>query len=184
MACLVTKGRAINCNDVAGGLSSIFISNGVGAYGALTFSGDAITNMGGTFVAFKYDINGAGNSFTTTATTNKDTGTTFFSTVLTITLPKLSKQDNAELKLLAYGRNSIIVQDRNLNAFLVGRVNGCTVTTTTMTSGDARGDMSGYTIEFMAEEISPPDFINGATAVSPFAAMAGASPTITVGTNS
>lgn len=184
MACLVTKGRQINCNDVAGGISALFITNGVSPYGAITIASDAISDMAGTFTAFKYDVNGAGNSFTTTATTNKDTGTTFYSTVLTVTLPKLSKEDNAELKLMAYGRNSIVVQDRNLNAFLLGKENGVTVTTTTMASGDARGDMSGYTIEFLAEETSPPDFINGATAVSPFAGMSSATATITVGTNS
>ena len=184
MACLATKGRLINCNDVAGGIQSLFITNGVSPYGTITIASDAISNMSGTFTAFKYDINGAGNSFTTTSTTSKDTGTTFYSTVLSITLPKLSKEDNAELKLLSYGRNSIVVQDRNLNAFLIGKEHGCTVTTSTIASGDARGDMSGYTIEFLAEETSPPDFINGATAASPFAGMSSATPTITVGTNS
>jgi|TARA_B100001059_G_C17750721_1_gene537000 hypothetical protein len=184
MACLVTKGRAINCNDVQGGISALFITNGVAPYGTVTISSDAISNMSGTFTAFKYDLNGAGNSFTTTATTSKDTGTTFYSTVLSVTLPKLSKDDSAQLKLLSYGRNSIVVQDRNLNAFLLGRENGVTVSSTTMTSGDGRGDMSGYTIEFLAEEASPPDFINGATAATPFAGMSSASPTITVGTNS
>jgi len=184
MACLVTKGRLINCNDTQGGISSIFITNGVAPYGALTISSDAISDMAGTFTAFRYDVNGAGNSFTTTATTSKDTGTTFYSTVLTITLPKLSKSDTAELKLMAFGRNSIVVQDRNLNAFLLGKENGVTVTSITHSTGDSRGDMSGSVIEFLSEETSAPDFINGATAVSPFAGMSSATPTITVGTNS
>ena len=64
MACLVTKGRAINCNDVQGGISALFITNGVAPYGTVTISSDAISNMSGTFTAFKYDLNGAGNSFT------------------------------------------------------------------------------------------------------------------------
>ena len=184
MACLVTKGRLINCNDTQGGIKGLYITNGISPYGTITESSDAISDMSGTFIAFRYDVNGAGNSFTTTATTSKDTGTTFYSTVISVTLPKLSKEDNAELKLMAFGRNSIVVQDRNNNAFLVGKENGCTVTTSTMASGDGRADMSGYTIEFLAEETSPPDFINGATAASPFAGMSSASPTITVGTNS
>lgn len=184
MACLVTLGRAINCNDTQGGIKGLFITNGVAPYGTITEASDAITDMSGTFTAFRYDVNGAGNSFTTTATTSKDTGTTFYSTVITVTLPKLSKEDNAQLKLMSFGRNSIVVQDRNNNAFLVGKENGVTVTSTTMASGDSRSDMSGYTIEFLAEEASAPDFINGATAASPFAGMSSASPTITVGTNS
>ena len=71
MACLVTKGRAINCNDVQGGISALFITNGVSPYGAITIASDAISDMAGTFTAFKYDVNGAGNSFTTTATTSR-----------------------------------------------------------------------------------------------------------------
>ena len=184
MACLITKGRLINCSDVQGGISALYITNGVGGYGAITEASDAISNMDGSFTAFKYEVNGAGNSFTTTATTSKDTGTTFFSTVLSVTLPKLSKEDRAEFTLLAYGRCSIVAADRNGNAFLIGKENGCTVTSAVITSGDARGDMQGTVIEFLAEEGQAPDFINGAIAGNPFAGMSSASPTITVGTNS
>jgi hypothetical protein len=108
----------------------------------------------------------------------------FFSTTLSLTLPKLSKEDNAELKLLAYGRPHIVAADRNGNAFLIGKINGCSLTTATMVSGDSRGDMSGYTIEFVADEISAPDFINGATTGNPFAGMSSATVTVTAGTNS
>ena len=184
MACLITAGRAINCLDTLGGVDALYITNGVNPYGTITEASDAISNMSGTFVAFKYAVNGAGNSFTTTATVNKDTGTTFFSTVISITLPKMSKEDSAQLKLMAFGRNSIVIQDRNLNAFLIGREHGCTVQSISQTSGDSRGDMSGYVIELLAEEKSSPEFINGATAGNPFAGMSSASPTITVVTNS
>ena len=183
MACNVTRGRAINCKDIQGGISAIYISD-FGSYGTITESAGQITNMGGTFTAYRYDVNGAGNSFTTTATSSKDTGTSFFSTTLSLTLPKLSKEDNAELKLLAYGRPHIVVADRNGNAFLIGKINGCSLQTATMTSGDGRGDMSGYTLEFIADETETPDFINGATVANPFAGLSGASETITGGSNS
>tara|TARA_A100001011_G_scaffold318040_1_gene337666 strand:- start:6554 stop:7105 length:552 start_codon:yes stop_codon:yes gene_type:complete len=183
MACNVTRGRAINCKDIQAGISAIYITD-FGGYGTITESGGEITNMAGTFTAFRYDVNGAGNSFTTTATSSKDTGTSFFSTTLSLTLPKLSKEDNAELKLLAYGRPHIVVADRNGNAFLLGKINGCSLSTATMVSGDARGDMAGYTLEFIADEVSPPDFINGATVANPFAGLSSASETITGGTNS
>jgi hypothetical protein len=183
MACNVTRGRAINCKDVQGGISAIYITD-FGGLGTITESSDQISDMSGSFTAFKYDVNGAGNSFTTTATSSKDTGTAFFSTTLSLSLPKLSKEDNAELKLLAYGRPHIVAADRNGNAFLIGKINGCSLTTATMVSGDARGDMSGYTMEFVADEISAPDFINGATTGNPFAGMSSATVTVTAGTNS
>lgn len=184
MACLISVGRAINCLDTLGGVDALYITNGVNPYGTITEASNAISNMGGTFVAFKYAVNGAGNSFTTTTTANKDTGTTFFSTVVSLTLPKMTRVDAAQLKLMAHGRNSIVLMDRNLNAFLIGREHGVTVTSISQTSGDSRGDMSGFVIELLAEEKSSPDFINGATAGNPFAGMSSASPTITVGTNS
>ncbi len=183
MACLVTRGRAINCKDVQGGISAIYITD-FGDYGTITESGGEITNMSGSFTAFRYDLNGAGNSFTTTATSSKDTGTSFFSTTLSLTLPKLSKEDFSEIKLLAYGRPHIVVADRNGNAFLIGKLNGCSLTTATISSGDSRADMSGMTLEFIADETSAPDFINGATVANPFAGLSSATETITGGTNS
>ena len=183
MACLVTRGRAINCRDIQGGIASVYITS-YGLYGVITESSDAISNMAGNFTAFRYDLDGAGNSFTTTATTSKDNGTTFFSTALTLTLPKLSKEDGAELKLLAYGRPQIVVSDRNGNAWCLGKVNGNSLTSATMQSGDARADMAGYVLEFGSEEIAPPDLMNGATVANPFAGMSSATVTITAGTNS
>ena len=183
MACNLTKGRAINCKDVVGGISAIYVTN-FGGLGTITDASSAISNMTGTFTIFKYDLNGSANSFTTTATSSRENGTTFFSTALSVSLPKLSKEDNAELKLLAYGRPHIIVADRNGAAFLLGRVNGCSLETATMTTGAAFGDASQYTLEFLSEEVSPPDFINGATTANPLAGMSSATVTVTVGTNS
>ena len=183
MACNLTRGRAINCKDQIGGLSAIFVTD-FGGLGTITYSSDAISNMSGSFTIFKYDLNGQANTFTTTATSSRENGTTFFASTLSVTLPKLSKEENAELKLLAFGRPHIIAVDRNGNAFLLGTINGCSLESATLTSGAAQGDMSGYTMEFQSEEASAPDFINGATAANPLAGMSSATVTVTVGTNS
>lgn len=183
MACNLTQGRAINCKDVSGGISAVYLTN-FGGLGTITDSSDAISNMSGSFTIFRYDLNGSANTFTTTATASRENGVTSFATTLSLSLPKLSKEDNAELKLIAYGRPHIIVADRNGAAFLLGRVNGCSLETATMTSGGAFGDMTGYTMEFSSEETSPPDFINGATTANPLAGMSSATVTVTGGTNS
>ena len=183
MACNLTKGRAINCKDIAGGISAIYVTN-FGGLGTITYSSDQISNMSGEFTIFKYDLNGSANTMTTTATSSRDNGTTSFASTLSISLPKLSKEDNAELKLLAYGRPHIIVADRNGNAFLMGTTNGCSLDTATSTTGAGFQDMSGYTMEFSSEETTAPDFINGATAANPLAGMSSATVTVTVGTNS
>lgn len=182
MACLLTKGRAINCFDISGGISAIYCTTG--NLGTITESAGQITNMAGTFVIFKYDLNGSANTMTTTATSSRENGTTSFATTLSITMPKLSKEDNAELKLLLYSRPKIIVVDRNLNAMLMGTTNGCSLETATLTTGGSFQDMAGYSLEFNSEETSAPNFINGATAANPLAGMSSASVTVTVGTNS
>ena len=183
MACNLTKGRAINCKDISAGISAVYLTN-FGGLGTITDSSSAISNMSGTFTLWKYEVNGSANSFTTTSTASRENGTTFYSTTLSLTLPKLSKEDNAEIKLISYGRPHIVVADRNGAAFLLGRVNGCSLETSTMTSGGAFGDMSGYTLEFSSEEVSAPDFINGATTANPCAGMSSATVTVTAGTNS
>lgn len=183
MACNLSKGRAINCKDIRGGISAIFLTN-FGGLGTITESSDAISNMSGSFTIFKYDLNGSANTMTTTATSSRENGTTFFSTSLSLALPKLSKEDNAELKLIAFSRPHIIVADRNGNAFLVGRANGASLETATISTGGNFGDASQYTFEFLSEEANPPDFITGATAANPLAGMSSATVTVTVGTNS
>ena len=54
----------------------------------------------------------------------------------------------------------------------------------TMATGAAMGDMSGYTLNFSAQELKPANFIINGTSADPFAGMSSATVTITVGTNS
>jgi hypothetical protein len=61
-------------------------------------------------------------------------------------LTKLTKEDNKELKLLAYGRPYVVVQDYNGNAFMMGLNYGAEVTGGTIVTGAAMGDLSGYTL--------------------------------------
>ena len=86
-------------------------------------------------------------------TSSRENGTTFFETTVTLTLPKLSKEDNAELKLLAYGRPHICLEDRNGNFFLVGKEHGCEVTGGSIASGTAFGDISGYSLTLTSQEV-------------------------------
>ena len=166
MACDVTLGRKVPCKDVVGGITRIWFVN-FGELGTVTQVADEITDMTGTFSAFQYDIKGT-SSLEQAITSSRDTGTTFVDQTLTLSLPKLSKEDNLEVKLLAYGRPQIVVE----------------LTGGTIATGTAMGDMSGYTLTFLGTEKIPANFINGATSADPFAGMAAATATIVVGTNS
>lgn len=181
MACDLTLGRAVPCKDVVGGIDYVWFVN-FGDLGALTFDADdQLTAIAGTATAYQYDVKGP-NSLEETFTVSRDNGTTFFSQALNLTLPKLSKEDNKQLKLMAYGRPHVFVGDRNGNTRLVGALRGCEVTGGTAVTGAAMGDLNGYTLVLTGEEPELANFVKGATAADPFGDLVGI--TIVQGTNS
>jgi len=126
MACDLTKGRKEPCKDVVGGLKAVFFTD-FGDYGTVTQTDDEITDMDGTFTAYKYELKG-NSSFEQAITSSRENGTTFFEQTLNLTLKKLSKEDNKELKLLAFGRPHVAVEDYNGNVFIMGLEHGAEVT--------------------------------------------------------
>ena len=182
MACDLTLGRKEPCKDVVGGLKAVYFTD-FGDYGTVTQTDDEITDMSGTFTAFKYELKG-NSSFEQAITSSRENGTTFFEQTLNLTLKKLSKEDNKELKLLAFGRPHVAVEDYNGNVFVMGLEHGAEVTGGTISTGAAMGDLSGYTLTLAAQELKPANFVDSPTAADPFDAMTSATVTVTEGTNS
>ena len=197
MACDITRGRLIDCKDTIGGLKAIFIaksySNNVSAVATInttemTTAGFATWSCcGGTVEVFKYDLVQNLSSLTVNINSDNANGTTFFEQTLSVTLQKIDHDMTNELRLMAYSRSQIFVQDANDNVFLLGIDGGCYVTGGTVVTGTAKGDMNGYTIEWGAEEknaiIQLPASAGAATAKYPFDGLADeANLTITVGT--
>ena len=193
MACDLTLGRKEPCKDVVGGIKNVYFVD-FGDLGTVTLTNDEITNItglnqDGNLTAFKYELKG-NSSFEQTITSSRETGTTFFEQTLTLTLKKLSKEDNKELKLLAYGRPHCAVEDYNGNVFMMGLENGADVTGGTVVTGAAMGDLSGYTLTLAAQETAPANFMDSDTkdvdfpfSVADYAGLDG-TVTITLGTNS
>ena len=190
MSCNLSAGRAVPCKDVVGGIQKVFFVD-FGGLGNVTLGDDSsaadfqdsIIDASGTFNAYEYDLKG-GSSLEQTITSSRETGTTFFEQVLTLNLTKLSKEDNVQIKLLAYGRPQVAVVDNNGNAFLMGLDHGAEVTGGTVATGTAMGDLSGYSLTLSAQEKLPANFITGATLANPFVGLTSASESIIVGTNS
>ena len=198
MACDITRGRKIDCKDTIGGLKAIYIcktyNNNVEAVatinttemttaGFATWSGQS----GGATTVFKYELVPSLSSMNVTINSDNANGTTFFTQALSVTLQKIDHDMTNELRLMAYSRAQIFVQDANDNVFLLGIDNGCHVSGGTVVTGTAKGDMTGYTIEWAAEErnalVELPASAGAATAKYPFDGLADeAALTITVGT--
>ena len=182
MACDLTRGRKVPCKDVIGGIVRVYFID-FGDLGTVTKTDDEITGLSGTFSAYQYDLKGT-NSLETAITSSTENGTTFFEETLTLTLPKLSKEDNKEVKLMAYGRPHIVVEDRNGNCMLAGLEHGMSVTGGSIATGTAFGDLSGYTLTLSGQELAPANFIAGAIAGDPFVGETFDGATIVLGTNS
>jgi len=196
MACDLTLGRKEPCKDSVGGIKNVYFVD-FGKLGTVTIANDEITNMTGTTIggsansltAFKYELKG-GSSLEQTVTTSRETGTTFYEQTLNLTLKKLTKEDNKELRLMAYGRPHIAIEDYNGNVFMMGLENGADVSGGSVVSGSAMGDMSGYTLTFSGQETQAANFMDSDTkdidfpfSVQDFAGLDG-TVLITLGTNS
>ena len=198
MACDITRGRLIDCKDTIGGLKAIYIcknyNNNISAVatinttemttaGFATWSGQS----GSATTVFKYDLVPNLSSMTVNINSDNANGTAFFEQTLSVVLQKIDHDMTNELRLMAYSRAQIFVQDQNDNVFLLGIDNGCHVTGGTVITGTAMGDQNGYTIEWAAQEknalIQLPASAGPATAKYPFDGLADESAlTITVGT--
>jgi len=169
MACTLTNGRALPYKDSVGGIKAVYFFN----YGVeITEVAEVVTDIqasgGGAATCFRYDVKGL-TGFEETVNVSRDTGTRFYEQVLSITLTKLDTTTRAQLKLMAYGRPQVVVSDFNGNAYLLGNENGMEVTSGTTTSGQGKGDLSGYTLVLTGQERKSANFIGDATASDPFA---------------
>jgi hypothetical protein len=172
MSCSLTGGRLKPCKDAVGGIRKIHFVD-FGQLGDVTVVDDEVTNMDGTFTYHSYDVKG-NSSLETNIQTSLENGTTFFEQVVNLTLHKLTKEDNKELKLMAFGRPHVFVETFDGKLLLVGREHGAEVTGGTAVTGTAMGDLQGYTLTLTANEITMPNFVSGATSADPFAGMTSA----------
>ena len=175
MACDLSLGRLEPCKDSVGGLKNLYFVN-FGDLGAITYDAtntDVIDAIAGTPSAYKYEIKGA-SSFTQNIQSSRDTGTTAFEQVIEVTLKKLTVADHMQIKLLAYGRPHVVVEDNNGNLFLAGLEHGCDVTGGTIVTGTAMSDLSGYTLTLTGMEKKPANFLGDSMSGVGFTVVAGA----------
>ena len=152
MSCALTAGYTLGCKDSVGGIKHVHIAN----QSSITYDpvvDGAVATVAGTFFKYELPINTA--QFTETVTSAEATGTTFYTTELTIQLPKLTATLRNELKLLAQARLAVVATDRNGVQWILGYENGVNLTSGTSATGTAMGDLNGLTLTFSTNETSP-----------------------------
>jgi len=162
MACEnLSLGRLKPCKDTVGGIKNIYFVD-YGDFTDITYDStdtDVIDGLATSFNAYKYEVHFS-SSFTQNIQSSMENGTTAFEQVLEVTLPKLTKEDHKELKLISFGHPHVIVEDQNGNYFVAGLLNGMAVTGGTIVTGLNMGDLSGYTLTLTGMEKVPANFLD------------------------
>lgn len=169
MGCtLLTRGRVLNCNRISGGIRAVY-------FAVL----DQVTELGyDTTVApnqvreinkivmgdndiYRYLLPVGASNFVDTIVGSRENGTVYYTPVVNIIYNRLSKEDQAELKLLASTKTIVFCE---LNQKLanghnvitaMGMVNGMELNAGTVDSGTAWGDRNGYSLTLDGQEVEP-----------------------------
>lgn len=160
MACNVTSGRVLPCKAGYGGIKAAYFFD-LDALGALTYTDGVITAIAGTPTVYEYDVKNT-SSLETAINSSRETGTTFYEQTLSLTLTYLDAPTQEQIKLIAWGRPSVAVEDYYGNMFIAGLENGMEMTGGTIGTGTQPGDLSGFTMTLVGQEVDPATFITSA----------------------
>lgn len=164
MACTLTTGRNLPCRDSVGGLKTVWFAD-YDTLGTLTVASGEVTAISGTPSLFQFDLKG-NSSLEQSITASTENGTVFYEQTLNLTLTKLDKATQEEIKLIAKARPHVFIEDYNGNYFLVGAVHGAEVSGGTIVTGAAMGDLSGFTLTLTAQETIPAYFVTSTVVTS------------------
>ena len=174
MACNISQGRLEVCKESVGGLAAVYFL----PYTSASFShtgGDAgapITAFPSGSTVYYYQLKGT-SAYTETVNSSRENGTTFFQQELVLNLKKLTNEMTTQLRLLAWGRNQIVISTLNGDALVAGERQGCDLTAGNIQTGGSVGDLYGYSLTFTGLEQYPASFISGSTYGDPFGALSG-----------
>lgn len=156
MACGLTQGFTKDCKKQVGGIKAIYLLElaNKGTITQATGEITAWTQASGTQF-WKYELREESSSFAENINLNNQAGTLFYEQVVTFQLDPLDYNHKVELDLVAQNDVLVIVQDSNGRYWLAGEDNGCYITAGAMQTGQAKGDLSGFTMTLTGREAGP-----------------------------
>jgi len=181
MACTsLTRGRSLDCNRISGGIKAVYFAV-LDQVGTITYDSTAAPSQVreiddidmGANKLYKYTLPLGTSSLTDTIVGSRENGTIYYTPTVNLVYNKLSRADQAEIKLLAATKTIVFCE---LNQTLatghnvitaMGMVNGMELNAGTMDSGAAWGDRNGYTLTLDGMEVEPFAMVKDYTA-TPF----------------
>lgn len=152
MPCALTTGFALDCKESVGGIEKIYITE-LANKATINASGEITTftlAQGKQF--FEFDLREESSSYTETETVSNVNGTTFYEQVLSVTLDPLTTERKEALYTIAKNDVMIIHKDSNGRYWLQGENTGAYSTGGPNQTGQAKGDLSGFTRTYTAKE--------------------------------
>lgn len=166
MACNLSTGRALSCNDSVGGIKSVYFAE-YGTMGTLTVTAGEVTAFGGTPDFYEFEVRGGNSSLEQTITGSRENGTVFYDQTLNVTLQKLDLLTQEEIVKIAKARPHVVVKTFNDEYLMIGAVHGADLTGGTIVTGSAMGDLTGFTLTLAGQETLPAYFVDA----TPFEAL-------------
>ena len=159
MACNLTTGRSLSCNDSVGGIKSVYFAE-YGTMGDLTVTAGEVTTFGGTPDFYEFEVRGGNSSLEQTITGSRENGTVFYDQTLNLTLQKLDLLTQEEVVKIAKARPHVVVKTFNDEYLMIGAVHGADLTAGTIVTGAAMGDLTGFTLTLAGQETLPAYFVD------------------------
>lgn len=182
MACTaLTRSRALDCNRISGGIKAVYFAV-LDQITSITMDTTAAPNQVreiddidmGSNKLYRYVLPIGVSSLTDTIVGSRENGTIYYTPTINVIYNKLSRADQAEIKLLGATKTVIFAE---LNQTLasnghnvitaMGMINGMELNAGTMDSGAAWGDRNGYSLTFDGMETEPFAMVKDYTA-TPF----------------
>lgn len=163
MPCTQTlAGIARDCQANVGGIKAVYMANYEDVT-AVTVTSNVVTaiSMAASAKFYAYYFNPNTSNFVTNINANRENGTLFFETALSLVFPKQDAAKRIEVNALAQAGLVAIVQDNNDNYWLFGKDEPLLMTSGTAESGTARADRNGYTMEFTDAQKQMPYTVDG-----------------------
>ena len=143
------------CDNNTGGVTKFYVvpsefvtgtTQSAGTITAISMSGSA------NFVEYQFNKNTA--NYVEEAAISLENGSTFYTTTVTLSIPRREVAKRNSLALIAAGQRDlkIILKDGNGLYWYVGYANSANLTGLGEGSGTAKGDGSKYALTFIAEE--------------------------------